>query len=80
MNVFPPLALSGLCRASTLSVGLPPVAAREPRVSARGKPAVNTRRLRRRLAVVTLLLDQRRHRGKLNATKGGQRLTYSDRG
>ena len=51
----------GLLRAATLSVGLPPLAAREPRVSARGKPAASTRRSRRRLAVVTLLPGQRRH-------------------
>ena len=65
----------GLLRAATLSVGLPPVA-REPRVSARGKPAVNTGRLRLRLAIVTLLPVPT----LLNATKGGQRFTYSDRG
>ena len=69
----PPLALSGLCRASTLSVGLPPVAAREPRVSARGKPTVSTRHLRRRLVVVPLLPGQRRH-GKAQRNQGGPGL------
>ena len=65
MNVFPPLpSTSGLLRASTLSVGLPPLAAREPRVSARGKPTVSTRRSRRRLVVVTLLLGPASARGR----------------
>ena len=61
---------SDLLRAATLSVGLPPLAAREPRVSARGKPTVSPRRLRRRLVVTLLLPGQRRHWQARNNQEG----------
>ena len=72
---FLPPPPSSLLRAATLSVGsvgLPPLA-REPRVSARGKPTVSTRRLRRRLVGVTLLPGQHRH-GKAQRNQGGPGL------
>ena len=66
---FLPPPPSSLLRAATLSVGLPPLA-REPRVSARGKPAVGTRRSRRRLVVVTLLPGKRRDGQARNTQEG----------